>query len=330
VLIAIKSRCALILSINRACMQVGDAACELIAKTLAENGAPPDILQWVRSRSTRAKTLKYMRHPGVSLILATGGVKMVQAAYSSGKPALGAGPGNAPAYVAADADIERAAASIVASKSFDNGLICGAEHNLVVHTTIYDRLVDALTRHGAAVLTPEEVSKLESGHGMRARDHIDPRLIGQAASAIATELGFERPYPIKLIVARVTARHIEARSALIAEKLAPIVSLLRTDDDDQAIATSLMLLRTEGCGHTAIIHTASPSLAERFGLAMPVGRVLVNSPGAQGICGVTTGLVPSFTLGCGTYGGNSTTDNVSYHNLLNIKRLAYFVAPTWS
>jgi acetaldehyde dehydrogenase / alcohol dehydrogenase len=330
VLIAIKSRCALILSINRACMQVGNSACELIAKTLAENGAPADILQWVRSRSTRGKTIKYMRHPGVSLILATGGVGMVRAAYSSGKPALGAGPGNVPVYVAADADIERAAASIVASKSFDNGLICGAEHNLVVHTAVYDRLVEALTRQGAAVLTAEDVGKFEANDGKRARDHIDPRLIGQAASAIATKLGFERPYPIKLIVAPVTVQHIEANSPLTAEKLAPIVSLLRTDDDDQAIAISLALLRKEGSGHTAIIHTASPSLAERFGLAMPAGRILVNSPGAQGISGVTTGLVPSFTLGCGTYGGNSTTDNVSYHNLLNIKRLAHFVAPTWS
>jgi acyl-CoA reductase-like NAD-dependent aldehyde dehydrogenase len=326
VLISIKARCALILSFNRSCMQVGNASCGLIAKTLVESGAPANIVQWVRSRSTRAKTLKYMRHPGVSLILATGGPGMVRAAYSSGKPALGAGPGNVPVYIAADADIEQAAASIVASKSYDNGLICGAEHNLVVHGSLYDRLSAALERHGAAVLNAEEVAKLETGAMRPGRDHIDPRLIGQSAAAIAVTIGFQRPYTIKLIVAPATPEHVEQASPLVAEKLAPIVSLLRARDDDEAFAISLKLLKHEGAGHTAIIHTASRSLAERFGIAMPAGRILINSPGAQGISGATTGLVPSFTLGCGTYGGNSTTDNVSYHSLLNIKRLAHVVA----
>lgn len=326
VLIAIKARCALILSINRSCMQVGNAACELIAKTLAENGAPVDIVQWVRSRSNRAKTLKYMRHPGVSLILATGGPGMVRAAYSSGKPALGAGPGNVPVYIAADADIEQASAGIVASKSYDNGLICGAEHNLVVHDSLYEKFSAALERHGAAVLSVEEVVKLEAGVIRPGRDHVDPRLVGQPAAAIAAAIGFQRPYPIRLIVAPATPEHLEQASPLVAEKLAPLVSLLRARDDDDAFAMCLKLLKHEGAGHTAIIHTASRSLAERFGIAMPAGRILINSPGAQGISGATTGLVPSFTLGCGTYGGNSTTDNVSYHSLLNIKRLAHVIA----
>lgn len=327
VLIALKARCALILSFNRACMQVGNTTCELIARTLVANDAPADIVQWVRSRSNRGKTLKYMRHPGVSLILATGGPGMVRAAYSSGKPALGAGAGNVPAYIAADADIERAAAGIVASKSYDNGLICGSEHNLVVHAAVHDRLVEALERHGAAVLNAEEAVRLDGGD--RKRDHIDPRLIGQDAAAIAAKLGFARGYPIKLIVAPVAAERI-AESPLTAEKLAPIVSLLRVEGDEQGLATSLALLQKEGAGHTAIIHTASKALAERFGVAMPAARILVNSPGAQGISGVTTGLIPSFTLGCGTYGGNSTTDNVSYHNLLNIKRLAHLIGTTLS
>ena len=324
VLIALKARCALILSFNRACMQVGNTTCELIAKTLAEAGAPADIVQWVRNRANRGKTLKYMRHPNVSLILATGGPGMVRAAYSSGKPALGAGAGNVPVYIAADANVERAAAGIVASKSYDNGLICGAEHNLVAHNAVHEQLIEALKRHGAAVLSAEEACRLEGAEGQK-RDHIDPRLIGQDAAAIAAKLGFERDYPIKLIVAPVGAGHI-GDSRLTREKLAPIVSLLCVDGDDQGVAMSLALLELEGAGHTAIIHTESKALAERFGIAMPASRIIVNSPGAQGISGVTTGLLPSFTLGCGTYGGNSTTDNVSYHNLLNIKRLAYLVA----
>lgn len=330
VLIAIKARCALILSLNRACMQVGNTACELITKALAENGAPPDIVQWVRVRSNRAKTIKYMRHPGVSLILATGGPGMVRAAYSSGKPALGAGPGNVPVYIAADADIEKAAAAIVMSKSYDNGLICGAEHNLVAHESIYEKLSTALERSGAAVLNAEEVAKLEAAVIRPGKDHVDPRLVGQDAAKIAATIGFTRSYPIKLIVAPATPDHLQSMSPLVSEKLAPLVSLLRARDDDDGFAISLRLLNHEGAGHTAIIHTASQALAERFGIAMPAGRVLVNSPGAQGISGATTGLMPSFTLGCGTYGGNSTTDNVSYHSLLNIKRLAHFVAPTWS
>ncbi len=236
VLIAIKARCALILSFNRSCMQVGNSACELIVETLDKGGAPADIVQWVRSRSNRGKTVKYMRHPGVSLILATGGPGMVRAAYSSGKPALGAGPGNVPVYIAADADVEKAAASIVMSKSYDNGLICGAEHNLVVHESLYEKLAAALERSGAAVLSVEEVAKLEAAVIRPGKDHVDPRLVGQLAATIAATIGFQRPYPIKLIVAPATPEHLERMSPLVAEKLAPLVSLLRARDDDEGFA----------------------------------------------------------------------------------------------
>jgi acyl-CoA reductase-like NAD-dependent aldehyde dehydrogenase len=183
----------------------------------------------VRQRSSRETTARYMSHPGVALILATEGAGMVKAAYASGTPALGVGPGNAPVYIAADADIDAAARAIVASKPYDNGLICGAEHNLVADALVRDKLIAALEREAAAVLDVEEAGRF----------------------------------------------------------------------------------------------TRTPERAERFGMLMPASRILVNTPAVQGISGVTTGLIPSYTLGCGTFGRNSTTDNVSFHNLLNVKRLAH-------
>jgi acyl-CoA reductase-like NAD-dependent aldehyde dehydrogenase len=228
-LIAFKARCALILSFHRACLGAGNAVCEIMQKVLAENGAPDGLLQWVRQRSSRETTARYMSHPGVALILATGGAGMVKAAYASGTPALGVGPGNAPVYIAADADIDAAARAIVASKPYDNGLICGAEHNLVADALVRDKLIAALEREAAAVLDVEEAGRF----------------------------------------------------------------------------------------------TRTPERAERFGMLMPASRILVNTPAVQGISGVTTGLIPSYTLGCGTFGRNSTTDNVSFHNLLNVKRLAH-------
>jgi acyl-CoA reductase-like NAD-dependent aldehyde dehydrogenase len=323
-LICIKARCALILNFNRGCMGVANSACEIIERALNGHGAPGNVVQWVRTRSSRVKTFKFMKHPGVSLILATGGAGMVRAAYSSGKPAIGGGPGNVPTYIAADADIERAAQAIVGSKAYDNGLICGAEHNLIVHARVREKFVAALQRYGGAVLTGEEVKLVEAATDSSGGDHLDARMIGRSASSIAARFGFMRSYPIALLVAPITRDHVKQGAPLVREKLMPLVSLLQADSDEEAFAICEQILRQEGIGHTAIIHTESPALAERFGLCMPAGRILVNSPGAQGIAGVTTGLIPSYTLGCGTLGGNSTTDNVSYHNLQNIKRLAYF------
>jgi acyl-CoA reductase-like NAD-dependent aldehyde dehydrogenase len=327
-LICIKARCTLILNFNRGCMGVANSACEIIERALNGHGAPNNLVQWVRARSSRVKTFKFMKHPGVSLILATGGAGMVKAAYSSGKPAIGGGPGNVPTYIAADADIERAAHGIVGSKTYDNGLICGAEHNLIVHARVRDKFVAALQRYGAAVLTDEEVKLVEAAADSSGEDHLDARMIGRSASSIAARFGFMRSYPVALLVAPITRDHVKRRTPLVREKLMPLVSLLQADSDEEAFAICEQILRQEGIGHTAIIHTESLALAERFGLCMPAGRILVNSPGAQGIAGVTTGLIPSYTLGCGTFGGNSTTDNVSYHNLQNIKRLAYLAPPS--
>ncbi|HRD77390.1 MAG TPA: aldehyde dehydrogenase family protein, partial [Hyphomicrobiaceae bacterium] len=266
-----------------------------------------------------------MRHKDVAFILATGGASMVKAAYSSGKPAIGVGPGNAPTFVAPDADLTHAAASIVASKSFDNGLICGSEHNLVTTAATREGLVASLAAHGAAVLAPDEVTKLTQCVVPPGEFRFRPEVVGQSAAAIAKVAGITRPHPIGLLV--VPTDDAKPGNPWAHEKMAPMVSLFTVADTEAAIALAQRLLEIEGKGHTAIIHTRDRALARRYGLAMPASRILVNSPGSQGIVGHTTNLKPSFTLGCGTFGGNSTTDNVTFAHLLNVKRLAEFVAP---
>jgi acyl-CoA reductase-like NAD-dependent aldehyde dehydrogenase len=324
-LIALKARCALILSFHRGCLRVGNSACEIMQSVLEREGVPPNLLQWVRQRANRSKTASFMGHPQVSLILATGGASMVAAAYRSGKPAIGVGAGNAPAYIAADADIEAAALAVITSKSYDNGLICGAEHNLVVEAGVREAFSAALERLGAAVLDPIETRQFAARAVAPDGRSFVPGMIGQAAASIAAVAGISRPYPIKLVVMPVSTNEVGRGSAWAHEKLAPVLSLFCVEGEQEAFALCQGILAGQGTGHTAIIHTRSVDRAHRFGLLMPASRILVNSPGAQGVSGLTTGLVPSLTLGCGTFGGNSTTDNVNFQHLQNIKRLAHLI-----
>jgi acyl-CoA reductase-like NAD-dependent aldehyde dehydrogenase len=268
----------------------------------------------------------FLSHPGVSLILATGGAGMVKAAYSSGTPAIGVGPANTPTLICADADPDQVAQAVVLSKSFDNGLICGAEHNLIVLQSLRDRLVEALERAGAAVLTPDETRRFlgtaldPETRGWR------PQIIGQSAQDIAGFMQIARAHAIRLLV--VPTDRAASDNPLAGEKIFPVLSLFTVADADAGIALAGRLLAFHGAGHTAVIHGRTPEVIERFAREMPAGRILVNSPAVHGVVGVTSGLEPSFVLGCGTFGGNSTTDNVSYRNLLNVKRMAHYVQPT--
>jgi acyl-CoA reductase-like NAD-dependent aldehyde dehydrogenase len=325
-MIALKGGNALILSFHRAALEVGNATGELIRRVLEQAGAPPDLVQWIQKRSSRKKTAMYLGHPGVSLVLATGGAGMVRAAYSSGTPAIGVGPANTPTLICADADPDQAAQAIVLSKSFDNGLICGAEHNLIVEQPLRARFVEALERAGAAVLTPEETARAMAAAIDPATGTWRPQIIGQDAQRIAGMVKITRPHPIRVVVA--PTDDASPTNPLAGEKIFPVLSLFTVETADEGIALARRLLEFHGAGHTAGIHTRNPALIERFGRLIPAGRILVNSPSVQGVVGLTSGLEPSFTLGCGTFGGNSTTDNVSYRHLLNIKRLAHFVPPT--
>lgn len=318
-LICLKARNAVILSCHRSALGVGTRIGSIIQHTLETHGAPVDLVQWVRERSSRRKTASFMAHPGVGLILATGGPGMVQAAYSSGTPAIGVGAGNAPVYLAADADLERAAQLIVRSKSFDNGVICGSENNLVVHASVEARFRAALEAAGAIVLTPEERRAFQQV--VFADDRFQPRAVGQAASRLLAHTGIDREPYAKLVV--LPADRADLTTALAREKPAPVLSLFTAADDEEALAMCLHILRGHGSGHTAVIHTADEALAHRFGLQMPVSRVLVNQLATLGCVGFGNALNPTFTLGCGTWGGGSTTDNVTVDHLCNVKRLVF-------
>ena len=322
-LICVKSRNALVLSPHHMVRNVSLRVEELLRGALEAHGAPADLIQCVRSRASRAKTIQFMQHPDVALVLATGGQKMVRAAYSSGTPAIGVGPGNAPTLVCADADLPFAAGMIIFSKTFDNGVICGSENNLVVVDAIYDGFVTEAERQGAAVLSPEEAADFSALLINPDTNRIRGDVVGQPASLIAQFGGIKRPFPIRLLI--VPSSDIGPDNPYAHEKLAPLLSLFRVADEEAGITACKKLLAIEGAGHTASIYTFDEPTISRFAEQIPASRILVNSPASQGITGMTTGLIPTATLGCGTYGGNSTTDNITYTHLLNVKRLARFL-----
>ena len=319
-LISLKGRNALILSCHRGALGVGNRATDIVRGVLERHGAPADLVQPIRERTSRRKTMMFMNHPGISLILATGGASMVRAAYSSGTPAIGVGSGNAPVLICADAELLAAASKIVDSKSFDNGVICGSENNLIVVQSVRDAFVHALTAAGAIVLSPDEKVQFtphffDPDHGTVRRE-----LIGKSAASIAQGAGLDRPGDYRLIVVSVTQEELSGPYG--HEKLAPVLSLVTVSDEDEGVAVAKKVLDRQGPGHTAVIHTADELLARRYGREIAASRILVNVGASQGCIGIGTGLTPSFTLGCGTFGGNSTTDNVTYTHLINVKRLA--------
>ena len=250
---------------------------------------------------------------------------MVEAAYSSGTPALGVGAGNAPCWIAADAAIARATALVVGSKSFDCGVICGSENNLVVDATVRPAFIVELEKAGAAVLSSDEGRRFRA-HVFDAADcHLRKEIIGRPAAETAAACGVRRAYSIRLVV--IPAERADLSGPLAAEKLAPMISLFTVSGDDEAIVLCRSILGRAGKGHTDAIHTESEDRARRFAPEVEASRIVANAGSAQGCIGLGTGLAPSLTLGCGYLGGNSTSDNVTYSHLLNYQRLAWGVAP---
>jgi acyl-CoA reductase-like NAD-dependent aldehyde dehydrogenase len=321
-LIALKARNAIILSPSRRAARVSQQVGDLIQETLIERGAPVNLVQWITSNDGRQTTAELMRHRHIALVLATGGPGMVDAAYRSGKPAIGVGPGNAPALITSDADLAHVAQSVVMSKSFDNGLICGAENHLVVEASARTELVSELMKHGAAILDEAESERFKDAAVSPDTCRFLPPIVGMDAATLAELAHIERPYPLRLLV--VPTELISTTNYLAAEKLAPVVSLFTVPDAEAGLKVCRTLLEIDGRGHTAIIHSQNVPFVRRFTEAIDVSRILVNSPGTHGVIGLTSGLTPSMTLGSGTWGGNSTTNNITYRDLLNIKRVAYY------
>lgn len=324
-LISIKSRNAIILSFHHLTKELGAEYLELVHTVLEKHGAPADLVQQVRNRNSRKKTEMFMQHDDVDLILATGGASMVKAAYSSGNPAIGVGPGNAPAVIGSDADVADAVSKIIWSKTFDNGLICGSEHNLVVPESVRGELSTELERQGAALLTEEETEHFMANAIYETKNVFDKSLVGQSAQDIMAKLGLERDEEVKLII--IPTSEVSEDNPLSKEKLLPLISLYTVADQDEALDVAEQLLNLDGTGHTASIHSNDEEFINRYSERMPASRIIVNAPSSSGVTGLTTGLVPSLTLGCGTYGGTSTCDNVTYTHLQNVKRIAHEVEP---
>ena len=319
-LIALKGRNALLVSPHHRAPEVSRRLTDDLRTLLHEHGAPPDLLQCLGPGWGHGEVAALMRAPQVALVLATGGPAVVRAAYASGTPAIGVGPGNAPAWVTRDAAVDEAAAAVVVSKSFDNGMICGSEQHLVVDEHVAARFTAALSRAGAAVLSPEQVTALERTAFDPSTGRLRPHLVGQSAPAVAAAARVRVPPATRLLVAPVPAPGL--RSPWVLERLTPLVPLRIVPDAPAALALCRALLQEEGAGHTAVVHTRDRRLAQACAVELPASRIIVNAPASQGCVGLGTGLTPSFTLGCGTAGGTSTTDNVSYQHLLNVVRVA--------
>ncbi|MFT4906504.1 MAG: acetaldehyde dehydrogenase/alcohol dehydrogenase [Oleispira sp.] len=319
-LISLKSRNAIVISSHRKGRLVGEKTVEIIRQVLKRFGAPENLVQTPELAANRKVTNAYMTHDDISMILATGGPSMVKSAYSSGTPAIGVGKGNAPVWICDDCDVAEAAKKVINSKAFDNGVVCGSENNLIVDRLVTDEFLANMKSYGAVVLSDTERELLltnifASGRGLQAE------FIGQSAADICVAAGIERDYEIKLILAEVQPYDFE--SILLREKLAPVLSFIRNEDDKMALDHAYEILELEGKGHTAIIHTNNKDRVRAFSAVVQVSRVLVSTAGTQGCIGADNGLNLSWTLGCGTMGGGSVSDNVSYTHLQNNKRIAY-------
>lgn len=325
-LIALKTRCPIVFGFHPFAQECSKAAAKIVRDAAVAAGAPKDCIQWIEHPSIEA-TGALMKHPSVATILATGGPGMVKAAYSSGKPALGVGAGNAPAYVDSNVDLDRAVNDLVLSKHFDYGMICATEQAIIAHTDIYDSLIEKLKARHTYFVKGEEKTKLEKfmfGTTAYAKDGSKPvlnsKVPGKSPLWIAEQAGITIPEDTVIIAAE--CKEVGENEPLTMEKLAPVHAVLRANNKDEAFVMCEQML-VHGEGHTAAIHTDNEDLVREYGLRMHACRVIWNSPSSLGGIGdIYNAIAPSLTLGCGSYGGNSVAGNVQAVNLINVKRVA--------
>jgi acetaldehyde dehydrogenase (acetylating) len=321
ILISLKAGNAIVISPHPRAHQCTCYTAAILHQAAVEAGAPPDLIQCVDNATIEA-TNALMRHERTGVILSTGGAGVVKAAYSSGKPAFGVGPGNVPAMVDTSADVEDAVAKIVAGKSFDYGTVCSSEQTLVAEESLRPRVMAALKANKAYLASDaqrESLGKLL----MMPSWTVNPQCVGQAPTKIARMAGFEVPAETSVICAEIGG--VGKRHPLSAEKLSPVLALRFVKDFNEGLDTCFALLKFGGMGHTAVVHAKDDARIREFAARMPAMRVLVNTPAPQGSTGITTNVFPSMTLGCGAAAGNITSDNIGPLHLINIKRLAYVV-----
>ena len=326
-LIALKTRCPIVFGFHPFAQKCSVEAARIVRDAAIEAGAPEDCIQWIEHPSVDA-TGALMKHPGVATILATGGPGMVKAAYSSGKPALGVGAGNAPAYIDKDVCVPRAVNDLILSKHFDYGMICATEQAIIAHQDVYDRVIDEMKRRRAYFVNREEKAKLEQYmFGVTAyagKDAPAPKLNsvvpGKSPQFIAHQAGFEIPEDVTILAAE--CQEVGGMEPLTLEKLAPVQAVLKARNKEDAFVKCEQMLR-HGAGHTAAIHTDNEKLVREYGLRMHACRIIWNQPSSLGGIGdIYNSIAPSLTLGCGSYGGNSVSGNVQAVNLINVKRIA--------
>ncbi|MDG2915543.1 bifunctional acetaldehyde-CoA/alcohol dehydrogenase [Bisgaard Taxon 10/6] len=325
-LIALKTRNPIIFAFHPSAQQSSAHAAQIVRDAAVAAGAPENCIQWIEHPSMEG-TNALMNHPGIATILATGGNAMVQAAYSCGKPALGVGAGNVPAYVEKSADIKQAAHDIVMSKSFDNGMVCASEQAAIIDAEIYDEFINELKSYGVYFVNKKEKALLEAFmFGVKANSancagaKLNADVVGKSAYWIAQQAGFEVPEKTNILAAE--CKEVSPKEALTREKLSPVLAILKSNSTEQGLALSEAMVEFNGLGHSAAIHTKDANLAKQFGERVKAIRVIWNSPSTFGGIGdVYNAFLPSLTLGCGSYGKNSVSNNVSAMNLVNIKRV---------
>ena len=320
-LICLKTRNGIIFSPHPRAKESTIAAAKIVLDAAIKAGAPKDIIGWIDEPSVdMSQTL--MTHPKIQGILATGGSGMVKAAYSSGKPALGVGSGNVPAIIDETANIEQAVSSILISKTFDNGMICASEQSVIVIKEVYEAVKKEFLYRGAYLMSKQQISKL--GKILLTDKGVNPRIVGQTAETISKLAGFKVPENTKVLIAEQT--DYSAKNPFAYEKLSPILTLYKAHDFKEATDIALALVHLGGMGHTAALYTdeRKQERIDFYAEKMPVGRILINSPSSQGGIGdlYNFRLEPSLTLGCGSWGGNSVSENVSIKHLLNYKTVA--------
>lgn len=320
-IIAAKTRNVIIFGFHPSAQKCSSEAAKILRDAAVQAGAPKDCILWIEEPSILATRL-LMNHPDVNLILATGGTGMVKSAYSCGKPALGVGPGNVPCYIDKTAKLKTSVNDLVLSKAFDNGMICASEQAVLVDRDIYEEFEKLMREDGCYFVNPEEKQKLQDSmfektqeYGYKLKSHVP----GQSPYTIAKEAGFEVPEDTKVLV--VYEEGIGQDYPFSKEKLSPVLTYYIVENEEEGIEKAEKLLEFGGLGHSAVIHSENKETILKFSETMKAGRIIVNSPSTHGAIGdIYNTNMPSLTLGCGSFGGNSTTANVSSVNLINIKR----------
>ena len=319
-LIAVKTRNPIIFGFHPSAQKCSAEAARIVYEAAVKAGAPENCIQWIDKPSIEA-TGALMNHPGVATILATGGPGMVKAAYSCGKPALGVGAGNVPCFIEKTADLHRACTDLMMSKTFDNGMICASEQAVIVAKELTKDFEEYMKKNNCYFLNPEEVEKLTKYMFPDPNKGVFAPVVGKSANWIAEQAGLKVPEKTKILIAPLPQP--SEQYPLSKEKLSPVLAYFVAKDNEQGFAYANKMLELGGLGHSAVIHTGDMKVADDYGIAMRVGRIIVNSPSSQGAIGdIYNTNTPSLTLGCGSYGKNSVSQNVTTVNLVNKKRIA--------